>query len=80
MAVGRSKRRRPAEERVDILAIAQAQSVETNARLAATQERQGRDFAVISQEFAEIKVLFQTIIEMIDRLPGKIGFGKPPAT
>ena len=34
----------------------------------------------LERELAKLKELVYTLVDMIDRLPGKIGFGKPPAS
>lgn len=80
MVVGRSKRRKPAEERVDVLAIAQSHLVEAQARMALALEDMRESQAQMKRDMAKIMELYQTLVEMIDRLPGRIGFGRPPAT
>ena len=49
MDVGRSKKRRPAEERVDVLSIAQSHLVETQARLSLGMEEDRKTRANIEQ-------------------------------
>jgi hypothetical protein len=61
MVVGRPKRRKPAEERVDVLAIAQAHLLEAQARLSLGIEEDRRVRARIEEELASLKALVQTL-------------------
>lgn len=87
MSMARSRRRTPPADSVDFLRLAQADLVAANAQLALAmaglanrEAKLDADVARIQTEFEEIKALHLRLVDMIDRLPGKIGFGKGPET
>lgn len=80
MSMARSRKRPPPADSVDFLRVAQANLVAANAQLALAMSELANREGKLEADVAEIRLIFARLVEMIDRLPGKIGFGKSPAT
>lgn len=78
MDMGRSKSRRDREDTIDILRIAQTHLVEATAQLALSHTHLMARCDRIEERLARVEAILNHVVDLIDRLPGRIGFVKPP--